>query len=1340
MYATQRDDMKIFVAAEVAAADAATSTTATAGCSALPVQQQREFRPGSNLKYNGKYNSKTSNLLRQVTSYHNSITSINGLNEAASNTKNQQQQQPQMLYTNHSHSLARKKYFGSNSNLQQQQQSSYYQQQQQQQQNLNNNNLLMKNQNIIQQQMSDCKLSDGNNNNNSQKTSSKWLNNNNKKRSSPSTSIESTSSYYRSSPDSSTEASSTTTTAATSLCSNSSSSTSPNEDAETGEREGGKQLAGAAASGAAAAGARAGESLKAARPPRQQPLSFWKTNYPQQPTNQMKNQQVGMTVASQKEALAVEQQQQQQQGLSYDQRRNSGGGYQQHQQNYYQYYYPQPKQLTIASFLQKELLPEANSSSNSNSNTSSTDKNSSSSSNNNFGRHPPTGGGGGAAGAGSGGYQQHRYRNAQYLYQHYQQQAQAQQQQQHAQQQQQQHGISTHFRRKHSDNHGNNNKKMHYSAESIVGPQKSIEILPSSNFNAMHRRIQGGNGGKNGYYQHHYHAVIGESVGAATTPTSYEHQNLYNLTYVNVDKDACSEGAAAETGGGKAAAAAATTAPGGAPTTVISPAAGKLSLLSKPSITLTTATSPPVLGTTAPVAIPVARNMFVPPPPLPLALLSPMDSSGHSHSPGTTPTNMISCAQLDEAITAAAASGTATGEQQAPASHSPNFPSGVPFLIQQQPPPPHSLKGQPPQQLFFHFGEAYANPAPPPPPPAGVWPHPSSPCYPPTVSPHSVPGHRSVSPTLSSNSSSLGSESHWSGNSSRLTGPSLSPSQRAAASNAGTAGHHQAHMHGHNMNVAGAAFNPSLSHHVPTSPISNNLPWYEVILPPDRFLTQARNMELTVQPEELLCNSKFDKLSMQIWERFRRAQQTTRKFKIKMRLWRFLLLWMIPMFAKYRIWLVGSTITGFGTDTSDVDMCLVGGPPHLHSHHQQHHYQQHQHHGQNAHPYQHQNEKRAEALIILNLFQSVLKKTVCPFVAIFRDFNLIEARVPILRFRDILNAIEVDLNFNNCVGIMNTYLLQLYAQLDWRTRPLVVVVKLWAQYHDINDAKRMTISSYSLVLMVLHYLQYGCTPHVLPCLHTLYPEKFQLGQQDCFDLNLIETIDPYPTQNHQTLGELFLGFFKYYSYFDFRNHAISVRTGGVLPVSACRLAKSCKNDAYQWKELNIEEPFDLSNTARSVYDFATFERVKATFGASARALEHTLDINSVFSPHFLENQFANQPQYSHGHAQGQSRGGGGGGGAGGSTSAATAAGRNNNINTNMSPTSGWVYNRNGMCPIHGRPLGGGGSAAGARNRNGNKKNKNISPITVAECNRNVIRPVIVANVIVNGIPTRYIFK
>jgi len=69
------------------------------------------------------------------------------------------------------------------------------------------------------------------------------------------------------------------------------------------------------------------------------------------------------------------------------------------------------------------------------------------------------------------------------------------------------------------------------------------------------------------------------------------------------------------------------------------------------------------------------------------------------------------------------------------------------------------------------------------------------------------------------------------------------------------------------------------------------------------------------------------------------------------------------MFERYRICLVGSTITGFGTDSSDIDMCLL---PEQGAHlHQQHYHQHHHFH----------NEKRTEALIILTLFNAVLKDT-----------------------------------------------------------------------------------------------------------------------------------------------------------------------------------------------------------------------------------------------------------------------------------------------------------------------------------------------------------------------------
>lgn len=51
------------------------------------------------------------------------------------------------------------------------------------------------------------------------------------------------------------------------------------------------------------------------------------------------------------------------------------------------------------------------------------------------------------------------------------------------------------------------------------------------------------------------------------------------------------------------------------------------------------------------------------------------------------------------------------------------------------------------------------------------------------------------------------------------------------------------------------------------------------------------------------------------------------------------------------------------------------------------------------------------------------------------------------------------------------WIIAFYITVDPRIVPLVVMVKRWAKAQDINDASKGTISSYSLVLMVIHYLQ-----------------------------------------------------------------------------------------------------------------------------------------------------------------------------------------------------------------------------------------------------------------------------
>ncbi|KAH0548895.1 hypothetical protein KQX54_004058 [Cotesia glomerata] len=355
-------------------------------------------------------------------------------------------------------------------------------------------------------------------------------------------------------------------------------------------------------------------------------------------------------------------------------------------------------------------------------------------------------------------------------------------------------------------------------------------------------------------------------------------------------------------------------------------------------------------------------------------------------------------------------------------------------------------------------------------------------------------------------------------------------------------------------------------------------------LAPDRYLARSNSIASKTSPSELLRHSKWDKLSQSVWDKFSSHQQSEEMYVRKLMLWKYLLIYIKTIYPRYSLFLVGSTMNGFGACTSDVDICLVV-----------------------------QNTEiilRERALAHLEEVKACL--SYCDFI---QNLELIHAKVPILKFRDGIQNLEVDLNCNNAVGVRNTHMLHCYSRIDWRVRPLVLVVKLWAQAQDINDAKNMTISSYSLVLMVIHFLQCGVTPAVLPCLQTLYGDKFR-DDSDIHTIDINEEMH-IPSKllgelNHQPLGELFYQFFKYYVNFDFIRYAVSVRLAKQIPIEECRFSHSLKNDPHQWKWLCVEEPFDLTNTARSVYDFDTFEHIKQVFKLTCETLEKTHSLESVF--------------------------------------------------------------------------------------------------------------------------------
>lgn len=342
---------------------------------------------------------------------------------------------------------------------------------------------------------------------------------------------------------------------------------------------------------------------------------------------------------------------------------------------------------------------------------------------------------------------------------------------------------------------------------------------------------------------------------------------------------------------------------------------------------------------------------------------------------------------------------------------------------------------------------------------------------------------------------------------------------------------------------------------------------------------------LPVEPGNFLIpvTQGTEKITHDIWEYFLASQMNEEDLKKKLKLRKCIFSVMTGAFPNCRLFIVGSSMTGFATKTSDVDMCLMISENEI--------------------------DQRRDATVILSSIAKALRA--CSFV---RSPQVIKAKVPIFKFFDAVSGVECDLNINNTVGVRNTHLLRYYAYMDWRVRPLMLFIKKWARFHDINDASKKTISSYSLTLMLIHYLQAGVCPAVLPCLQTLKPHLFSTQSDVCrLSLNFEPDNVKFESKNVATLGELFLGFLNYYSnIFCYESQVISVRLGRTIS----RFEIFDRDNNMQWKHLNIEEPFDRTNTARSVYDLYVFQRIVRVFKVSFNTLVNTRDVSKILSRPF----------------------------------------------------------------------------------------------------------------------------
>ncbi|VVC98770.1 unnamed protein product [Leptidea sinapis] len=278
--------------------------------------------------------------------------------------------------------------------------------------------------------------------------------------------------------------------------------------------------------------------------------------------------------------------------------------------------------------------------------------------------------------------------------------------------------------------------------------------------------------------------------------------------------------------------------------------------------------------------------------------------------------------------------------------------------------------------------------------------------------------------------------------------------------------------------------------------------------------------------------SKWDSLSQDIWDKFVKSQQTEATFHKKMNLWKYLYI----------------TIK-----SSDMDLCLFVRAM--------------------------SQEPRAHALSNLDF--------ILPYIRAFDpDAELIQAKVPILKFRDARNGVQVDLNCNNVVGIKNTNLL--YCLSTSGTSPAILPRASDVMCGHVRAGVRRSHNRASLGELFLSMLRYYAD---FPCCSNIN-KSYNEGSQKINEDFTYQPVEPRKESGAGRVGLL-----------NSSSDDTIDRTNQLEPQRAsASFAEVAKTG----------EPFDLSNTARSVYDPDTFEKIVVAFRDSYRRLAAGLRLSDAW--------------------------------------------------------------------------------------------------------------------------------
>ncbi|KAI6184695.1 PAP-associated domain-containing protein [Aphelenchoides bicaudatus] len=214
-----------------------------------------------------------------------------------------------------------------------------------------------------------------------------------------------------------------------------------------------------------------------------------------------------------------------------------------------------------------------------------------------------------------------------------------------------------------------------------------------------------------------------------------------------------------------------------------------------------------------------------------------------------------------------------------------------------------------------------------------------------------------------------------------------------------------------------------------------------------------------------------------------------------------------------------------------------------------------------------------------------------------RDIDSRPARVPIVNFKmntkDVMPEVEprefdFDINCNCVAGIYNAYLLGGLANFDDRLPKLSIIIKKWAK--DVKIVADYRFNSYNVVLLIVHYLQCGVNPPVLPNLMKLQPKDYD-GETEPWNLTTSMDRDSLPEpENKMGVGALLCGFFRYYAQFDFNSYGILIRYASVI-----KMRDHEPFDGLRGSRMFVEEPYDGLTVPKNIKQESDFMHIRYEF-------------------------------------------------------------------------------------------------------------------------------------------------